>query len=508
MNILLIHPYINSSVPTLYLTEPMGLVCLATYLEKKSKGNRNINILDLYALGHNKTRKIGDYYNIGISDPKTILNMINRYNPDIIGITCSFTTYTKAVFELTNLIKENFPKALLVLGGAHVTIDAENTLSKYCKADIVVRGEGEITFEEIVQKMESGKNLFDTIGITYRYRGNIISNPKRELIPNINGLPIPDRKFIKQDVYLKINKEMYFLSKSDNVASIITSRGCPYNCVFCSTKVVWERKFRPRSAELVVKEIERSVKQYHANEILIGDDQFYLDKERVLKICDLLIQKKMNITFNVTSGSSIWLLDKGLLKKLKKAGLYRITFPIESGNTKTLKYVRKPIDLVTTKEMIRLANSLGIWTYGNFIIGFPYETYEDIQETINYAKRSGLDYVTFFIAKPYAGSEMYETFKKEGLLPDGELKPTTMGEADIDTMYLKAAELQKIRNNAQNYYTFLYISRFFNPVFFINNIFPKIKSVDGLRYFLRSIKSQIRYVFKNILIYANKFIGV
>lgn len=497
MNILLIHPYIISSAARLYLNEPIGLVCLATYLEANAKSKRNINTLDLYALGYENIKKFGNYYKIGISDEETIVKMIKRYDPDVIGITCNFTTYAKATFELANLIKTNFQETLLILGGAHATMDAENILNKQCQADMVVRGEGEITLNEIIERIEKGKDFHDVVGITYRKNGKTISNPKRPLMPDINILPIPDRKYILQNLYSEINNKMYFLSKNNRIASIMTSRGCPYNCTFCSTKVVWERKFRPRRAELVIEEMELLIKNYNIKEFLINDDQFYLDKKRVNKICDMIIDKQFDITLNVASGSSVWLLDENLLRKLKKAGLYRITFPIETGSKNTMKYIKKPINLDNTKDLIRLANSLGIWTYANFILGFPYEKYSDIQETINYARKSGLDYATFFIAKPYAGSEMHEDFKKEGLLKDDIVYPTHMGEVGHNIVHISANDLQSFRNRAQKRYFLVVLFNYLNPLFFYKYVFPKIDSYDGLRYFMNNFKNSIIYFLFN-----------
>lgn len=488
-NILLVHPYIISSTPVLYLNEPIGLLCLATYLKELEKDKVNVDLLDLYALGYNSVKKIGDYYSIGISDPQTIVRLVRQRNPDIIGITCNFTTYTNAVFDIANLLKTNFPQSTIVIGGAHATMDSENVLNK-CRADVVVKGEGEITFHSLVSRIDSREGFSDLLGITYRENGTIVSNPPRPLMDEINSLPIPDRKYINQEIYSKINTKMYFLSRGRSVASIITSRGCPYNCVFCSTKIVWERKFRPRPAESVVDEMQSLMTDYSIDEFIINDDQFFFNKARVEKICDLIAKKNLKLSLNVASGSSVWLLDEGLLKKLKQSGLYRITLPIESGSYKTLKYIKKPVNLEETKKLICMANHLGIWTYANFIIGFPYERFSDIQDTINYAYHSGLDNATFFIAKPYAGSEMYETFKQEGLLKN-EDRPTTMGEAGFDIMHMSASELQKIRDRAQRGYFLVIFLNYINPFFFFKYVYPKINRLRGLRYFIKIIKNSI-----------------
>lgn len=497
MNILFVHPYIKTTTPVLYLNEPMGLISLATYLEANAEANAggrhwNISLLDLYALGYERVRKSGEYYNIGVSDSKEIVELIRKYSPDVIGISNNFTTYMLGVFNLVNLLKEEFPKALIVVGGAHATMEAKNVLEA-TKADVVVRGEGEITFLELVQRHERGEGFDGLLGVTYRHDGKIVTNPPRPLMPDINILPVPARKYIDQNVYSTVNSKMYFLSKGDRIASIMTSRGCPFDCVFCSTRVVWERRFRARRTELVKEEIERLISDYGINELIINDDQFFLDKKRVHAICDEIIKMKWKVNLNVASGSSVWLMDEELLRKLKSAGLYRITFPIETGSKNTIKYIRKPIDLDKTKKLIALANSMGLYTYANFIIGFPYETREDIQKTIDYAFKSGLDNATFFIAKPYAGSEMYEHFKKEGLLEGNVFAPTTMGEVNGRIVHLSAEELQQIRDRAQRRYFLVILSNYLNPFFFYKYFYRKINSIEGFRYFVKMSMNTLRY---------------
>ena len=490
MNILLIQPYLLSSVRRLYLNEPIGLLSLATYIEHTNR--HKVDILDLYALGWDKVASRGRFFTIGLSDYQDILTRVKAFKPDIVGISCNFTTYSRASFEVADLIKENMPDVLVVMGGAHVSMDPEKVLRQDCKADVIVRGEGEETFAELCDCREKKLDLSPLSGITFRKGSEIVSNPKRPLMTDIDHLPIPNRKFINQDLYTNINKKMYFLAKNDRIASIMTSRGCPYNCVFCSTKAVWERKFRPRKPESVVEEISSLVNKYGVTEILINDDQFYLDKNRVISICELILERGIKISFNVTSGSSVWLIDSNLLRILKKAGLYRLTFPIESGSPQTLKYIRKPIDLAKTKLLIKTANTMGIWTYANFIIGFPFETRSDIEKTFEYAKKSGLDYATFFIAKPYAGSDMYETFREEGLLANQGFDPTTMGECDCDTKNFKAGQLQDILSKMQKDFTLFYIFRFFNPLYLYINILPKL-SRGGLLYFLKYMRAQVLY---------------
>lgn len=496
MKVLLIHPYVTTINPYIVLTEPLGLAYLAAYLE-----GYDLKILDLFALGFNEVKRVGSLYRKGISDPNRIINMIKGYNPDLIGITCNFTTYASDVFEIAKLVKDNFSNIPVILGGAHATMDAENILKNNPAIDVVVRGEGEVTFRKTIEAMDTGKNLNGLEGISYRDNGFVVSNQKRDLIEDLNILPLPDRKKIPLDSYLKTNSLALPFTKRKPIATLMTSRGCPYDCIFCSTKVVWRRQWRPRSPEKVIEEIELLVKEYGAKEIAINDDQFMSDTNRVSCICDLLINKNLNVTLSIPSGTSVWLANYELLKKMKSAGFYRLCFPIETGNEKTLFFIRKPVNLAKARDTIRLANRLGMWTQGNFIIGFPYETKEEIATTIKYAFKSGLDYAIFFIAKPYMGSELFEIFKQEGLVQE-IAKGSNVEKANYDTKTIKAAELQVIRDKASRRYFFIKILFYLNPINFYKYLLPKISSAEDFQYTVKILFRVIVRVMREKFVYS------
>lgn len=483
--VLLIHPYITTNDPNTSLTEPLGLLSLATYLEYSLANEVNVRILDLFALGYEQCIKKGEMYVKGISQKGKILKYVEDYQPNIIGITCNFTAYAEDSYEIAKLVKEFYNKTIIVMGGAHATMEAEDILKKYNYIDYIVRGEGELIFSELVNTIKNNTGVENIKGITYKsVNGRLVSNPDRELIENLNLLPMMERKFIDMGIYKKINSDALSFAKKTPVVSIMTSRGCPYNCIFCSTKIMWKRNWRPRNPENVIKEIEYLINEYSIREIAIQDDQFVIDKKRVHDICDLIISKKLNISLSIPSGTSIWLVDFELLKKMKKAGFYRLCFPVETGNQNTLKFIRKPVNLAKVKETIKMANKLGFWTQGNFIIGFPYETKEEIEETIKYAYNSGLDYVFFFVAKPYAGSEMYEIFKEEALL-NTIVRSSHIERSDYDTKTMKAGDLNEICRNAFKGFLIHKISFYFKPINFFNYLLPKLCSFQDIKYALK-----------------------
>lgn len=497
MRVLLIHTFISSQSAPAFMVEPLGLISLATYLEQKSGGEYNIRILDLYALGYENVVRKGDIFIRGLSQDDEIIKHVNLFLPEIVGISINFTSYSLDAYNVAKLIKRTFPFVKIVLGGAHATMEADSILREHDYVDYIVRGEGEVTFYELVSTIKNNGNISAIKGLSYKQNGVVIKNPERELIENLDDLPIPNREYVDMIKYFKTLEDVKGgFSKNIAVASMMTSRGCPFNCIFCSTKNMWKRRWRAHSAERVAQEIEELVFKYGIKEISINDDQFILDKKRVMKICDLVIKKKLKVIFVLPSGTSIWLMDYELMEKMKKAGFYRLCFPIESGNKNTLKFIRKPIDLDKTKKMIEVANKIGFWTTGFFIIGFPYETKEEIMETIKYAYNSKLDAINMYIASPYPGAEMYEIYRQEGLL-DEDKECMSFFRSDLDTKTMKAEELQAIRVEAQKGYLMHRVKFLVNPINFYIYFLPKIQNLTDLKYAIKQF-FRVRSINKNL----------
>lgn len=500
MNIVLIQPYITVKDPHTYLSEPLGLVCLATYLKQVFQEEINVHILDLYALGANIPLAKDGLYVLGMHNENEIKTELEIFKPDLVGITCNFTAYALDSLEVASIVKKIFPLVPVVLGGAHATIEAENIIRENESVNYVVRGEGEITTEYLLRFLQGEIFIHEVKGITYRNSQQmVVSNPERALIENLDILPVPDRSFIDMAFYKEYNKKCIWYVRKEPVATIITSRGCPYNCVFCSTKVVWKKVWRPRSLEKVFEEIEWLVSQYGIREIVINDDQFFTERNRINKFCDYFIKKKQDLAFSVDAGVSVWLVDNELLKMMRRAGFYSIRFPIETGSAVTLKFIRKPVDLHKANKMIEEANRLGFWTSANFIIGFPYETMKEIEETIRYAFSTKLDYASFLIAKPNAGSDLYEIFRQEGLLNKNVVRASHFYRSDYDTTTMHAEELNNILKSLAKKWFIHKIIFFLNPTNIINHLFPKLKSIDDWKYLLKVFGVLFRYKIKPLL---------
>ncbi len=487
LKILLINPYLTHKTnERKYPMEPLGLLSLATYLNSRIKKNIlefEIQILDAQLEGAEKCIKTKRGYRSGLSDAE-IENKLKKYNPDIIGITNNYTGHTRDVLDFSKIAKKVCPKIKLILGGAHATI-AHEEIIKEKDIDVIVRGEGEETFKEIVLSLKNKTNLKDILSITYKEKNKIKINPKRPLIEDINTLPIPDRSLIPYKKYLEKTSINYFFTMNKPVGTLFTSRGCPFRCIFCSTSKVWTNKWRGRSAENIIEEIEYLKRIYKVKEISFMDDQFMGNKKRIKKLCRLIIKKKLGVSFICPPGISPSLVDEEALNLMKQAGFYRICFSIDVGTNLARDYVGKPVKLEEMRELIKNANSKGFWTYAHFVIGFLHEKTSDIQETIKYAYGLKLDFARFFIAQPYLGSRLYDIYLEKGLINKNDVEDhNSIYEPVIGTEHISCEKLKTLRDSAEYGYSKFHIKHFMNPFYMIKEFLPKISSFKKFNYFV------------------------
>lgn len=483
MKFLLINPPISGyNERDLFGSEPLGLAYLAGYLESRSE---SVDILDCFALGMHQIYRWNGYLRKGLTNEQIRLHL-KDIQPTVVGIHSNFTMYYPDAREVAQIVRETIPNCRIIMGGAHATMEAESIVASGA-ADIVVRGEGEMTIFELLQAFKNNSALSDVLGLTYRNDdGRVLKTADRPLWKQIEELPFPAWHKLNMDIYAKYSRQSSPFSMNHPTASLITSRGCPFDCVFCSTKNMWRKKWRADSAEKVVAEIEYLVQHYGIKEIIIQDDNFIADKRRVHKICDLLIERKLGVTLHDPAGFTVWTVDEPLLAKMKKAGFYRVLFPVETGSEKTMTYINKPVKLSEVPAKVAYASRLGFWTQSNFIIGFPYETREDILQTIKYAFDSGFDFAAFLIAQPFAGAEMYNTFRDEGLMDGARMdKRSIYYKTQFNTKHLKAEEIQELRDYAARNYLRHRLIKLANPIYFFRYFWPKINSWQKFVYFLR-----------------------
>lgn len=494
MRILLIKPpcTVYKSDPTLpSATLPFGIAYLAGFLLSKGE---DVEVIDALSEGINNVQKFKGKTRIGLSDEE-IKKRIIDFNPDVVGITSMFTAFSYDAHALAALIKKINPKIRVVLGGTHVSIMPELSI-KDKNVDIVVRGEGEVTFWEIIRAIRKGRDYTDIPGTAVKKKNRVVINPLRPYIPNLDILPFPAYDLLPMEIYFNAAKNSPYITSSQ-LCGIISSRGCPGDCTYCSIHSVWGHSWRGRGAKNVVDEMEFLIKRYGVKEFSFLDDSVACLNTRMGEICKEIIRRKLQIKWSTPNGISHWTLNERLLDKMKASGCYRITFGIESGNLCTREFIgwKKNFSLEQAKRITKYANKIGLWTISTFILGFPYEDRHSIEETINFAIESDTDFAAFFLLMPFPGTKVYEIFKKEKLLNfDRLLDPTVKNRAaqfaklgaalaqkGCRTKYFSQQELQMFLSEAYARFLRARFLSFLNPV----RIIRKIHSWSDFKYTVR-----------------------
>jgi len=383
LKISLVRPKYHSHL----ITPPLSLGYLASFLKKNGF---DVKIID------------------GLNFDYSIYDIVKQcQDSDVIGINC-LSAYFKETAELSRQLKRK--GKIVVIGGPHASALPDLTL-KETEADYVVVGEGELSILELMQRLENNDSTDNIPGIKNRNSHGFV---KRKLIDDLDSLPFPDWQQIDPRIYKKAPHGG--LVKSFPVAPITSSRGCPFECTFCASPYLWDRKIRFRSPENVVDEIEYLIKNFGVKEIHFEDDNLTLKRKHVEDICELILKRQIKINWATPNGIRIDTVDDKLLKLMKRSGCYSIAFGIESGNQRILDNIKKKTDLNRYNEITQAAKKAGLITQGFFIFGLPGETEQTINETIRFAKRIPLDKAQFLILDILPGSQLWESIR--GGIPD------------------------------------------------------------------------------------------
>ncbi len=456
------------------LIVPMGLVYIGAVCEK---AGYEVKVFDFSA---NDNIEVGDgwkYYGV----PKEeIRRQLAEYKPDIVGIQCMYSAYAQDAYDCAKIAKS--VGSLVVIGGVHPSVCYNEITSP--DIDLVVVGEGEETFLEIIKRYRNNEDLTTIIGTK--------GNPPRPLIKDLDTLPFPALHLLPIKQYIHRYSKVSFNWNMHPSMFIISSRGCPYHCSFCSVKSVWGRTWRGHSPKRVVDEIERLIKDYGVREVQFQDDNASADVERLKAICDELIRRKVKIRWTNPGGFAIWLVDDECLRKMKKSGCYRITFSIETAVGATRKYIKKTqIDLKEANRVIKYANKLGMWTVSNFIIGFPDETEKEIKETIDFVVKSDLDFAFFLLPMLFPHTEMTEDYKRRGLFVEGG--KYLSGRYGVATKHFTSEQLNEIQRSA-------YARLIRNRLFRFMKAIGKVRSWEDLCFFWKLFTHGVNHVWKKYVV--------
>ena len=486
-NILLVHPAgifepaevkFNPSYP------PLGLAYIASYL--RGYGHQ-VKILDILGEGYNiveNNRNDNGAVRVGLPLYSLEKNCQDSV-PDIIGVT---NPYTKSGFEArktARFFKALFSSAFIIMGGAHCSVLPEEVLSDPC-IDAVCIGEGEQTMLELANAFDECQTLpqelnfqlFDIPGLAFMHNESIHHTPRRKLITDLDTIPHPARDLLPTRNYAQgQNQNPYYMRTP--TTTLITSRGCPNNCIYCSVKSVWGRTWRNRSPKNIVAEIKYLIDGYNIREISVCDDAMACNQNRLKNICREIIAANFNIKWCTPNGIAIWQIDEECIDLMKQSGCYRLTFGLETGDAETMKKIRKRYSRKRAIELIKYANKKGLWTIGTFIIGFPWETHDSLQNTLKFAIASQVDFAVFYSAYPFPGTDLHTYYKSQGLSIPSCGSVTSGG---VDTKHLTGDEIVRARNQftkkvAKNrmlhFYRVLYKLRSFEDFLFLVGIIRK-----------------------------------
>jgi radical SAM superfamily enzyme YgiQ (UPF0313 family) len=349
-----------------------------------------------------------------------VINQIREYNPDVVGISCISFENDRDVRKLTSLVRTASPQAHIVVGGIYPTLLPERIMRNQ-DIDFAVMGEGEYRLPKLLGRISRGEPMDNFNGLAYRNAGEVVIQPVTEYIQDLDVLPLPCYDDVNFEDYAnaKTKKNSTMLPRRFPYAQICATRGCPFDCVFCSTKLVNGPKIRERSAESILKEVDWLVDKYKVKEIIFVDDNLYIDKKRIKKTLEGLIERNHDLEWKCTDGQII-ALDDEMLELMKRSGCYELCVSIEGGNEETLKLMNKPRGTVSkARGVIEKAKQLGMYTISSFIVGLPGETWEQVRQTAKFAEELDLDFCTFNIANPLPRTQLYNICTKQGLLqPD------------------------------------------------------------------------------------------
>ena len=372
---------------------PLGLAWIAAVLEKDG---HKVKIID------SPTLKL---------DEDSFIHEVKSWRPDAIGFSMQTPMAPKG-YRVIRRIKSEMPDVKVIAGGIHPTFMYDEALDN--GVDIVVRGEGEETSKELFRVLEDKGFDYNELkrvkGIAFRDKdGRTIVTERRPFIQNLDELPWPARHLLPMEKYTLFNKPI-------RIAHIMASRGCPYGCKYCATSYFWGRKMRFRSAKNVADEIEYLVDKYKVDRIAFSDDELVVNRRFMKEFIKELKDRGLELPF--ACGARVDHVDREYLKFLYDSGCMALYFGVESASQQTLDIIGKGIKIEQAIRVFRWIKELGGFATGSFILGFPWETIDDMKRTVDFAIKLDPSYAQFTALTPYPGTPMYEVAVRENLIED------------------------------------------------------------------------------------------
>jgi len=431
---------------------PLGIACLAAVLDEYNF--KNIQFIDSSAEGYNETRDVGNnFIEFGLEDEQ-VIKKIKKFNPDIIGVSALFSSQFGCAERLAKEIKKNIPKAILVFGGIHASKMYESILKKNSSIDYIICGEADYTFTLFCNSFENGEDLTRTPGLAYREQKDSNLEIKKIQEPpglDMNELPFPAWHLMDMKLYWDIGMPHNPFMKSKEFMTIMTERGCPEKCYFCSSADFFGNsgKFRPLNPQRSYEMVEYAVKKYGIKELQIEDDTFTLNSKRVVEFCKKIKKFKLRITLpNSVRADAPKNKERRLemFKYMAEAGFEKLGISAEHGDQDFLdKVVGKRLDLDEIVASIDLAHKANIMVHTNFMMGFPFETKKNRDKTIKFAKSLKADSFSVSLAAPLPGTKLYKIVEENNLfMPDFDINKLVYDVVNIIPHDISAEDLLKL----------------------------------------------------------------
>lgn len=444
---------------------PLGICYIKAYLKSKISNikvkiyDSNIDAIN-YIVNFNNNATMNSLW-------KRVKNEIETFLPDIVGVSVFSYAMASEGHKIVAMCKKLNKNIITVMGGPYPTLSSDIVMEDN-NVDIVVLSEGELVFSNLIKSLKNREPLGNINGIVYRDNGNIKVNPLENKINDLDTLPFPDLDDLPVELYGKLARSGWE-RVIDNIrpVSLVSSRGCVYQCGFCATKKVWGN-LRCRSARNVIEEIKCLKNKYNINFVKFNDDLFTYDSARVIDICDSFIKERIIDHWGSCGETVKSLKNKQMVKKMIESGYYVFSLAIESGCSKTLKIIKKPLQLEMVNEAINnLRQYKEAYIGASFIVGFPFETKEDIQETYNFAATLDVNWVSFNMFTPFPKTDLYDYCIEENFLKNDNVKYGTLQ----NTSVLSTPNFDKEWLSKINYYNNLKVN-------FIGNYSLKIHNYD------------------------------
>lgn len=410
--ILLIAPpaYTRKTLRDINPLPPMGLGYLAAVAEK---AGIQVKVIDCLVHGWEHEEQVDEnLIRIGLSNDE-IQKRIREFNPDMVGVNCQFSRQYKIYHQMFSLIKAIDSRIVVVAGGPHATVCPEEVLGDD-RCDYLISGEGEESFRELIDVLRKDAAVSSIDGLGWKSEGRLIFNPKRKIIENLDTIPFPAYHLMELDKYFGLEASHGARHKK-RFCPVITSRGCPAKCTFCSARQVWGNKYRMRSVDSVLEEMRLLKNQYGIEEIMFEDDNVTANAPRAKLLFSRMIEEGFNFAWDTPNGAGAWSMDEEMIDLIKKSGCVKLNFPVESGSQQVLKtIIQKPLVLDKVKKLALYCQKIDLDHSMFLVIGMPGEKITDMWSSFKFAADCGCFTPHISVATPYPGTQLYETCVKNG----------------------------------------------------------------------------------------------